>query len=567
MGIAADIVVIVVVSLAVALLSVRLGQPPLVGYMIAGIIVGPHTFGLITDTAEIELLAEIGVSLLMFSLGLQRQLKELLAVRRVAIFGTIIQILITIAFGALLSILFRWQLIEGVWFGALLALSSTVVVLKVLQAGGLLGTLSSRVMIGVMIVQDLAFIPLLLILPQLNDLSTGLPQLGFAALRAVAFFLVMYFVGFRLLPRLLSYIASWQNRELFLVGVTAMGLGVGYVTYLFGLSFAFGAFVAGTVLGESEFGVQALGDVIPLRDLFSLLFFASVGMLVDPMFVWENLALVIGVTLAASFGKAIILGTVVRAFGYTNIIPIAIGLTMFQIGEFSFVLARIGMEVGAYGPDFFSLILSVAVLSIILTPFVAAQIPRVYKVQQSLADDDAKRTETVSNMPPEGLNGHVIIAGGGSIGRYVASVLKDTFQPFVVIDLNPETVARYRAAGIPVIYGDASHPVVLEAANFRHARLLVDTVPDIVASESILSYIRHNGSKLHVVARADSVDQLTQLHEWGAHEVVMPQFEAGIELVRQSLLHLEISERDIQRLTVDCRTSFYLPIREPHVAD
>jgi CPA2 family monovalent cation:H+ antiporter-2 len=562
MGIAADIVVLVVGALGAALIAVRLGQPPLVGYMIAGVLLGPNAFGFITDANEIELLAEIGVSLLMFSLGLQLQLKELIPVRRVAGFGTLIQMLLTIAFGGAISFLFGWRLIEGIWFGALLALSSTVVTLKILQGKGLLGTLSSRVMIGIMIVQDLAFIPLLLILPQLNDISTGLPQLGFAALRAVGFILVMYFVGIRLLPRLLDFIAGWQNRELFLVGVTAIGLGVGYVTFLFGLSFAFGAFVAGTVLGESEYGVQALGDVIPLRDLFSLLFFASVGMLIDPLFVWQNLPMILGVTVVASLGKALILGGTVYAFGYRNVIPLAIGLTMFQIGEFSFVLARTGLDVGAYDADFFSMVLSVAVLTIMLTPSVAGLIPRLYAMQQRLAGG-GQTQETVANMPKEGLENHVIIAGGGDIGRYVASVLKQTFQPFVVIEMNPEAVARYRAAGIPVIYGDAGHPVVLEAANFRKSCLLVDTVPNIQTSEAILDYIRHSGSDLHVVARAESISEIERLHDLGVYEAVMPQFEAGIELVRQSLLHLGVDNRDIRRLTIDCRTSFYLPIREP----
>lgn len=561
MGIATDVVILVIASLGAALLMARLGQPPLVGYMLAGLLVGPNTLGLITDPAEIELLAEIGVSLLMFSLGLQLQIKDLIPVRRVAGFGTVIQILLTIGWGGVLSLIFGWQLLEGLWFGALLALSSTVITLKVIEGQGVLGTLSSRVMIGMMIVQDLAFIPLLLLLPQLSDLSAGLPVLGIALLRAVAFMLIMYFVGLRLLPRLLGHIASWQNRELFLIGVTSIGLGVGYLTFLFGLSFAFGAFVAGTVLGESEYGVQALGDIIPLRDLFSLLFFASIGMLIDPLFVWENLWLVLGVVVLAGAGKALILGGTVRAFGYGNIVPLATGLTMFQIGEFSFVLARTGLTIGVFDADRFSLILSVAVLSIIITPSIATQIPRLYRIQRRLFNTQA--TDTIFNLPTTGLEHHVIIAGGGDIGRYVAKVLRRTDYPFVVIDHNPEVVAWYRSRDIPVIFGDTAHPVVLEAANVRKACLLVDTVPDVVISETILNYLRQTETDVPVVARAESVEELLHLDRLGVYEAVMPQFEAGLEIVRQSLLHLGAADDDIQRLTVECRTSFYLPIREP----
>ena len=561
MGIATDIVLIVVSSLVMALVVGRIGQPPLVGYMLAGVLVGPNAFGLITGVEEIELLAEIGVSLLMFSLGLQLQIKDLMSVRRVAGLGTLIQIVLTMVFGVGMSFLFGWTVLQGVWFGALLALSSTVVVLKILNGGGLLGTLSSRVMIGLMIAQDLAFIPLLLLLPQLNDLSNGLPQLGLAAVRAAVFIALMYFVGIRLLPRLLGYIAKWQNRELFLVGVTAIGLGVGYVTYLFGLSFAFGAFVAGTVLGESEYGVQALGDVIPLRDLFSLLFFASVGMLVSPMFVWQNLTTVLAVTLIAGAGKALILGGIVRFFGYRNIVPLATGLTMFQIGEFSFVLARTGLEVGAYEMDFFSLVLSVAVISIVLSPTVASLINPLYRLQQRVFG--AETVQTILNLPKAGLEDHVIIAGGGDIGRYVANVLHNASMPFVVLDMNPERISEYRAAGMPVIYGDAGHPVVLEAAGFRRACLLVDTVPDILTSEAILDHIRYSDVPLHVVARANSVSEIQTLRNAGVHEAVMPQFEAGLELVRQALIHLGTDHETIQNATLDCRNDFYLPIREP----
>lgn len=556
MGIAADIVILVVASLFGAILMVRLGQPPLIGYILAGLLLGPHTLGIITNTEEIELLAEIGVSLLMFSLGLQLQLKDLQPVRRIALAGTVLQMALTIAFGVGVSALMGWRVIEGVWFGALVSLSSTVVILKLLQERGLLGTLSSKVIIGIMIIQDIAVVPLMLLLPALNDLSSGIPAIGAAAVRAAILLTGMVFLGTRLIPRLLRYIAGWNSRELFLVGVTAIGLGVGYLSYLFGLSFAFGAFVAGIVLGESDYSYQALGDIIPLRDVFSLLFFASVGMLIDPLFLWANLGTILLLVLLASVGKGAILIGVTRLFGYANVIPLAVGLLMFQIGEFSFVLAGIGVQSGAFDSEFFTLMLSVAVLTIVLTPPVSSLIAPLYTLQRRVFGEEV--VDTIANMPREGLSKHVIIAGGGHIGAYVARVLKrmGTMQ-FIVIDLNPERVERLRQEGIPVIYGDASHPVVLEAAQFRSACLLVDTVPSISASQTILNYIRHSGSDLHIVARVENEDEMNLLADLGVYQSVMPQFETGLELVRQALVHLNVPAPEVEQQVYSCRHDLY----------
>src|SRR5690606_18410670 len=236
-----------------------------------------------------ELLAEIGVALLLFALGIEFSLKELQPVRAVALIGTPIQMLLTIVLGLGIGQLLGWDLISSIWFGGMISLSSTMVILKTLMSLGLLGTLSSRVMIGMLVVQDLAVIPMMIILPQLRNIEAGLPILGLAVLRAAIFLGTMIFVGTRLIPLLLKQVARWNSRELFLITVTALGLGIGYATYLFGLSFAFGAFVAGMVLSESDYGHQALGDIIPLRDLFGMLFFVSVGMLLDPAYLMENL--------------------------------------------------------------------------------------------------------------------------------------------------------------------------------------------------------------------------------------------------------------------------------------
>jgi CPA2 family monovalent cation:H+ antiporter-2 len=259
------------VGLIGGIIAQQLRQPLILGYILAGIIVGPSTTWLtITDTHNIELLAEIGVALLLFALGIEFSLKELKPVKKIALIGTPIQVGLTTLFGYLLGQFFGFDKVNSIWFGATISVSSTMVVLKTLMRQERLGTLSSRVMIGMLLVQDLAVVPMLIILPQLNNPQNALSILGYAGIKAAVFLVFMFFLGTKIVPKIIKYVASWNSRELFLLSITAMGLGIGYISYIFGLSYAFGAFVAGMVLSESDYGHQALNDIIPLRDLFVL---------------------------------------------------------------------------------------------------------------------------------------------------------------------------------------------------------------------------------------------------------------------------------------------------------
>ncbi|MCI0494791.1 cation:proton antiporter, partial [candidate division KSB1 bacterium] len=285
MGIAGDIIIIVIAALIGGMIARLLKQPLIIGYILAGVVIGPH-MGIITvsNIHDIELLAEIGVALLLFAIGLEFSFRKLKPVRKIALIGTPLQLMLTIGLGFAIGKLFGFDWQKSIWLGALISISSTMVTLKTLMSQGWLGTLSSRVMIGMLIIQDLAIVPMMIILPQINNPGTGLPLLGMAVVKAAIFIVLMVLLGTKVLPFLLKRIARWNSRELFLLFITALGLGVGYGTYLFGLSFAFGAFVAGMVLSESDYGHQALSDIIPLRDIFGLLFFTSVGMLLDPNF-------------------------------------------------------------------------------------------------------------------------------------------------------------------------------------------------------------------------------------------------------------------------------------------
>lgn len=555
MGIAADIILLIVVAFFCGLVMQRLGQPLILGYIAAGIVLGPHTGGLtITNTHEIELLAEIGIALLLFALGLEFSFKDLKPVKMVALIGTPIQIVLTIGLGFGIGRLMGWDWKPSLWLGAIISLSSTMVILKTLMNQGWLGTLSSKVMIGMLIVQDLAVVPMMIILPQLNNPSVGIPALGFAALKAAGFLLGMVLLGTRLLPLLMAHIAKLGSRELFLLAIIAIGLGIGYVTHMVGLSLAFGAFVAGMVLSESDYGHQALSDVIPLRDIFGLLFFTSVGMLFDPAFLLDHIGQVLALVLAVGVGKGLIFVFVARVFRYKNVIPLAVGLGMFQIGEFSLVLAKVGVSTDSIGTDFSSLILTTAILTMALTPIVSGQTARVYAWRKRWFHHEPLEA---SNIPESGLSRHVVIAGGGRVGFQIAELLKRIGVQFVVIELDHRRFEQARAASMAVVYGDASQEPVLEAARLRDAALLILTVPGLVTARAVVVQAKRFNAKMEIVARTSGPDYYDLLKDLGVSDIVHPEFEASLEMTRQALLRLKIPATEVHRYTDTVRQDTY----------
>jgi K+:H+ antiporter len=557
MGIATDIILLIVAAFGCGLLMQRLGQPVILGYIAAGIILGPHTGGLtVSNIHDIEKLAEIGVALLLFALGLEFSLKDLKPVKKIALIGTPIQIVLTIGLGLLIGHFLGWEWKHALWLGACISLSSTMVILKTLMNQGWLGTLSSKVMIGILIAQDLAVVPMMIILPQLNDPSVGIPILGFALLKAAAFIGGMILLGTKLLPLLMMHIARLGSRELFLLAITAIGLGIGYFTHIVGLSFAFGAFVAGMVLSESDYGHQALSDIIPLRDLFGLLFFASVGMLLDPKFLLDNIVQVLALVLVVSMGKGFIFAILAKIFKYGNIVPLAVGLGLFQAGEFSFVLATVGVSTGSIGHDHYSLILTTAILTMILTPLVSGRTAWLYSKKKQLFKHEPLET---LNIPDTGLDKHVVVVGGGRVGSIIAHLFQELRLPVVVIELNHRLVEATQKDNIPVVYGDASHEIVLEAAEIATAHLLVVTMPDIVTTKSVIENARKINKDLNIIARTSDASFLPVLKKMGVQSAVLPEFEASLEMARKSLLYFPVPVTEIQQLTDSLRHNLLAP--------
>lgn len=558
MGIAADIVTIMLAAFVGGIIAQWLKQPLILGYIFAGIVVGPYTVGVqISDIHEIERLAEIGVALLLFALGLEFSLKELVPVRKIALIGTPVQILLTILFGYGLGLFFGWSPVKSLWLGSLISLSSTMVTLKTLMNRGLLGTLSSKVMIGMLIVQDIAVVPLMIILPQLSNPTVGLPVLAFAVAKSAVFLLIMFYLGTRLLPRLLAYIAKWNSRELFILTIMAIGLGIGYATYLIGLSFAFGAFVSGMVLSESDYGHQALSDIIPLRDIFGMLFFISVGMLLDPHYLFANLEKVLLMVLLLFFVKGSIFTVLARLFGYGNIVPLAVGLGLFQVGEFSFVLARVGLESQAIGHNLYSFILATSVISMVFTPLASSLAAPLYKIRKHFFKHEQLDT---GNIPDHDLRQHMIIAGGGRIGQHIATLLQQLHIPFVIVEVNHQRMLECKGKNFPVIFGDISQQNVVNIIRMEKARLLLITIPSIVTAQAAVKQARNINKNLHIIARAEGEEQVKALYKNGVYMAVLPEMEAGLEMARQTLLHLDAPVTSIQEFTDEARRKMYAPL-------
>ncbi|HEY7057569.1 MAG TPA: cation:proton antiporter [Vicinamibacterales bacterium] len=555
MELVADLTLIILSAIAGAFLAQRFRQPLIVGYILAGVAVGPFTGGLtVASVHDVEQLSELGVVLLLFSLGLEVSFRELSPVRTVALAGGALQIVLTIAFGFGIGRLLGWSSVPAVWFGALISMSSTMVALKTIQAQGRLGTLSSRVMLGMLVFQDLAVVPLTIILPELSNPAAGLLRVEIAAGRAAVLLAVIVLVSTKLVPRIMAFVAQWNSRELFLLTTVGVAVGVAYATWAFGISLALGAFVAGLVVNESEYAHQALSDVIPLRDVFGMLFFVSVGMLLDPTFLWRHPVMFLTAVAAVVIGKAGILAGVVRLFGYRNVIPLATGLTLFQVGEFAFVLASVGRASGAINSDLYALALSTAIATMVVTPVLSGLTPVIYERFRHARGQESLQT---INVPEGGMADHVVIAGSGRVGRSIADALAPLHLPFVLVELDDRRVQQARAAGLPIVYGDAAQSVVLEAAGIDRARAMLVTVSALADARAIVTTVRRLRPELPIIARAEGGEGIQALYALGIQEVASPEYEAAIEMARQALAYFNMPAHEILQVASGIRRHRY----------
>jgi len=551
-----DMAVVLGAALAGGMAARFLKQSAIIGYLLAGVVIGPHALGLIQESDEIRVLATIGVVLLLFTLGVKLSLREMIRVRRVAIGGGIFQLLATTGLGIGVAALLGWSLQEAVILGFLIAISSTMVVIGMLTQRGELETVHGRVMIGILLVQDIAAAFMMFILPVLGDSAGNLASvLGLAVLKAGVFLALVLFLGAWVVPRFIRRVAGRGSRELFILSGAVLCFGGAFAAYYFGLSAALGAFAVGLLISESDFAHQVLGDMIPLRDIFSAIFFVSVGMLIDLPFMAANINTVIAIVVTIVLGKFVICSAAARLFGYGGKAILLVGAGMIQIGEFSFVLAELGLGTGAISERLYSLILASAMISIILTPFIysltsnlSTRLIQARVLRPLMPADAPQSVEEVAKI-----SDHVVICGHGRVGGNVAQMLRQLQIPHVVIDLDPAVISSLRDRGIPCIYGDAGNREVLSKAGLKDAALLLIAMPDPTAARLALDHALRINPQLDVVARVHSDFELDFLRGRGASELVQPELEASIELARHTLCRLGFSEDKVQEFISNWR--------------
>jgi monovalent cation:H+ antiporter-2, CPA2 family len=533
-----DIATILVVALTGGMIAHRLGQPVILGYLLAGVALGPHTPGITVRPQSVQTVAEFGVALLMFAVGVEFSLRDLAPIRHLAVWGGLLQIALTTALGfALGYFLLGWEWYPSLFLGTILAISSTMIVMKLLGERGELQSRHGLVMLGILIVQDLAVVVMVALLPPLADLERlSLMAVGISLLTVVCYLALAILLSLRLVPWVLRSVAATRSRELVILTSAGICFGAAIGTHQLGFSVALGAFIAGLVISESEFSHEVLADMIPLRDLFASLFFVSIGMIFDPAFLLRQWPAVLLITAAIVVGKAAIVAGVVSGFGYHPRVAVTVGLGLAQIGEFSFVMAKLGLNRGLVSPHFYSLVISAALVTIFATPFLVGAAPRLVTPLSRLLRRSEEVTDTAEQVtePPQG---HVVICGYGRVGGQVGAALEELGVPFSVVDYDRGVIDGLRARGVPAIYGDASHPEVLAHVHAESAGTAVVTVPDLFAAHLVVRRLRATNPELPIVARAHTEGDLDALRREGANEVVLPEFEAGLEVLRYALFH------------------------------
>ncbi|TGV14739.1 sodium:proton antiporter [Mesorhizobium sp. M8A.F.Ca.ET.173.01.1.1] len=559
-------------------LANRFRIPPLVGYLVAGVLVGPNTPGFVADAGLANELAEIGVILLMFGVGLHFSLKDLLSVRAIAVPGAIVQIGFATALGAGLSWMLGWSMGAGLVFGLALSVASTVVLLRALQERRLIETERGRIAVGWLIVEDLAMVLALVLLPALAGVLGGQEQadahssglltlpasygiwgvVGITLAKVAAFVVVMLVVGRRVIPWILHYVAHTGSRELFRLSVLAIALGVAFgAAKLFGVSLALGAFFAGMIMSESELSHRAAEESLPLRDAFSVLFFVSVGMLFDPFSLISNGLPILATLAIIVIGKSLAAFVIVVAFGYPLATALMISASLAQIGEFSFILAELGVGLKLLPEQGRDLILAGAILSIVLNPLMFLVIDWMKpwleaRAARTAPPVDAKpvgpatepgqvasvaATSSKEDGPPPrtALAGHAILIGYGRVGGLVGAALKEAALPFLVIEDADKTLAKLKADGIETIAGNAANAEVFAAANPEGAKRLILAIPNAFEAGQIVLRARTANPNINVVARAHSDAEVEHLKGLGADTVIMGEREIARGIVEEVL--------------------------------
>ncbi|MDQ7786052.1 MAG: cation:proton antiporter [Thermodesulfovibrionales bacterium] len=560
--------VIFIASAAVILLLYKLKIPSLIGFIVAGIIIGPHGVGLIKDIHFIQILAEIGVILLLFTIGIEFSIAKLFRIKKAVLGGGGAQVLLTIGVSAVLTYLAIEDINKSLFFGFLYALSSTAIVLKLLTERGEIDSPHGHTMVGILIFQDLCIVPLMLLVPVLSGEGIDIIDVGVKMGKAAVIIGVVLLSARWLVPSLLHQVVRTKSRELFLTTIILLCLGIALLTSKFGLSLALGAFLAGLIISESEYAHQAISDILPFKDSFMGLFFVSIGMLMDTGFVIGNgfritqvVTLIVILKIVTGTVSALLTGSALRPSVFT-------GLGLAQIGEFSFVLAGAGKASGLIPEEFYQIFLSSSVVTMIITPFMLNAAPSASEwvaKNPLLKQLNRKRKTSEGEGSPRRRHDHVIIVGFGLNGRNLATVLKEAEVPYVVLEMNSDTIREMRKKGEPIFYGDGTSQEILHKLSIEKARLLVIAISDPVSTRRIVSIARHANQQIYIIVRTRYLVEVDELKSLGADEVIPEEFETSIEIFSRVLHRYSFPRNAILDMVGKIRSNSYTALRSVEV--
>ncbi|MGB9902953.1 cation:proton antiporter [Methanothrix sp.] len=549
-----DIVIIFVLSSAVLFLFHRIRMPAILGYLITGVIAGPQCLGLIRSLDQVAVLAEIGVILLLFTVGIEISLKDMLQIKRFVLVGGFLQVLFTT-----LAVLFILASLdrppgEAVALGFMVSLSSTAIVLRIIQQRGEFDALHGRTILGILIFQDIIVVPMMMLIPMLPGAAVSTSESPLYILFKAMLLIAVVIAGAKwLVPKILYQVLKTRDHELFLLFTVGMCFAVAWLSSFAGLSLGLGAFLAGLVISESPYSLHAIGNIRPLRDAFSSFFFVSIGMLLDIRVLIDNTALIIVISICVILIKAVTCALAISILGLPMRMVVLVSLALSQVGEFSFILSKVGLDSGILSPEVYQMFLDVTVLTMGATAFMIAISHRVAAGFSQLSRYDELEGIRKQHM----LRDHLIIVGFGVNGRNVAMAAKSKGIPYVVVDLNPDIVRGEGKNGEPIYYGDATQESVLRHLGITDARVMVIAISDPVATRQIVEMARRLNEDVFIIARTRYVQEVEALHRLGADEVVPEEYETSVKIFAKVLERYQLTRDDIERIVEDMRAGDY----------
>ncbi len=558
------LVIIFGVSAFVVFVLQKLKVPSVVGFLAAGVVLGPHGFGIVRRVHEVELLAEVGVILLLFVIGLEISLKNLKRIRSTILGGGLSQILLTLLAATVIAYPFLGKWSASLFTGFLISLSSTAIVMKMMFDRGEMDSPHGRLSMGILIFQDLCVVPFMLLIPILSGHQVSGSGLLWTLIKSAGILFAVILSARWLVPHLLHQIVRTRSRELFVITIILLCLGTALLTSSLGLSLALGAFLAGLVISESEYAYQAISDILPFKDSLNGLFFISVGMLMNLRFLGDNLMIILFIVFMICLLKTATGFLSVYLLGHPARVSVQTGLHLAQIGEFSFVLAVAGKSAGLFTENLYQFFLSAAVLTMVLTPFLLRAAPGIstWMSSKKLLErlDRMKRGPEKEGFPPR-REGHVIIIGFGLNGRNLAEVLKEASVPYVALEINNETVFEMKKRGEPIFYGDGTSPEILHKLGIATARMLVIAISDPASTRRIVQVARKENPRLYIIVRTRYTAEVEDLLKLGANEVIPEEFETSIEIFARVLHHYQIPKNLLMEQIEKIRSASYEVLR------